>query len=79
LKITAKWKPLPNRQNDVALMETLTETEEFSSKDLKDINHCNFTSPTYQPTTDKELKIERGREGAMEEGSCPGHGQFNIG
>jgi hypothetical protein len=37
-KITVKWKPLPNRQNDVALMETLTDTEELSAKDLKDMN-----------------------------------------
>jgi hypothetical protein len=38
LKITVKWKPLPNRKNDVAVMEALTETEELSAKDLKEIN-----------------------------------------
>jgi hypothetical protein len=27
LKIIAEWKPLPNRKNDVAMMEALTETE----------------------------------------------------
>jgi hypothetical protein len=27
LKITAEWKPLPNRKNDVVMMEALTETE----------------------------------------------------
>jgi hypothetical protein len=29
LKITVKWKPLPSCQNDVAVMEALTETEDF--------------------------------------------------
>jgi hypothetical protein len=38
LKINAKWKPLPNRQNDVAVMEALTETGDFFAKDIKDIN-----------------------------------------
>jgi hypothetical protein len=33
LKITAKWKPLSNRQNEVAMMEVLTETEDFFAKD----------------------------------------------
>jgi hypothetical protein len=33
LKITAKWKPQTNHQNDVAVMEALTETGEFSAKD----------------------------------------------
>jgi hypothetical protein len=42
LKITAKWKMLPNRQNDVAVMEALNETEEFSTKDIKDINRCRI-------------------------------------
>jgi hypothetical protein len=42
LKTTAKWKPPPNRQNDVDVMEALTETEEFSAKDLKDINRCRI-------------------------------------
>jgi hypothetical protein len=27
LKITAEWKPLPNRKNDIFMMEALTETE----------------------------------------------------
>jgi hypothetical protein len=31
LKITAEWKPLPNRKNDVVMMEALTETEEFTA------------------------------------------------
>jgi hypothetical protein len=34
LKIKAKWKPQPNRQNDVAVMEALTKTGDFSAKDL---------------------------------------------
>jgi hypothetical protein len=42
LKITAKWKPLTNRQNDLAVMEALTETGDFSAKDLKDINCCRI-------------------------------------
>jgi hypothetical protein len=42
LKIAAKWKPLPNCQNDVTVMETLTDAEEFSAKDLKDINRCRM-------------------------------------
>jgi hypothetical protein len=42
LKITAKWKPLPNRQKDVAMMEALTDTEDCSAKDLKDINRCRI-------------------------------------
>jgi hypothetical protein len=42
LKITVKWKPLPNRKNDVAMMEALTETDEFSAKDLKEINRCRI-------------------------------------
>jgi hypothetical protein len=37
-----KWKPLPNRQNNIAVMEALTETEEFSAKDLKCINRCSI-------------------------------------
>jgi hypothetical protein len=35
LNITAKWKPLPNRKNDVVMMEALTETEEFTATELK--------------------------------------------
>jgi hypothetical protein len=31
LKITAEWKMLPNRNNDVVMMEALTETEEFTA------------------------------------------------
>jgi hypothetical protein len=42
LKITVKWKPLPNRNNDVAVMEALTETDKFSAKDLKEINPCRI-------------------------------------
>jgi hypothetical protein len=42
LKITTKWKPLPNRQNDVAVMEAPTETEDFTAKDLTDINRCRI-------------------------------------
>jgi hypothetical protein len=38
LKIIAEWKPLPNRNNDVVIMEALTETEEFTAKELKEIN-----------------------------------------
>jgi hypothetical protein len=40
LNINVIWKPLPNLENDVAVMEALTETDEFSSKDLKEINRC---------------------------------------
>jgi hypothetical protein len=35
-------KPLPNRKNDVAMMESLTETEEFTATELKDINRCRI-------------------------------------
>jgi hypothetical protein len=42
LKINAEWKPLPNRKNDVAMMEALTETEEFTAKELKEINSCRI-------------------------------------
>jgi hypothetical protein len=37
-----KWKPLPNRKNDLAVLEVLTETDEFSAKDLKEINRCRI-------------------------------------
>jgi hypothetical protein len=42
LKITAEWKPLPNRKNDILMMETLTETEEFTATELKEINRCRI-------------------------------------
>jgi hypothetical protein len=42
LKITAEWKPLPNRKNDVAMMESLTKTEEFTATELKEINRCRI-------------------------------------
>jgi hypothetical protein len=42
LKITAEWKPLPNRNNDVVMMEALTETEEFTATELKEINLCRI-------------------------------------
>jgi hypothetical protein len=35
LKIIAEWKPLPNRKNDVVMMEALTKTEELTAKELK--------------------------------------------
>jgi hypothetical protein len=65
-------------------MEALTETDEFSAKDLKEINRCriypgSFTSPIYLPMTGSELLIRSGREGAMEGGSHPGHDRFNSG
>jgi hypothetical protein len=42
LKITAEWKPLPNRNNDIIMMEALTETEEFTATELKEINRCRI-------------------------------------
>jgi hypothetical protein len=42
LKITAKWTPQPNRKNDVAVMEALTETGDFLAKDLREINRCRI-------------------------------------
>jgi hypothetical protein len=42
LKITLEWKPLPNRKNDVAMMESLTEAEEFTATELKEINRCRI-------------------------------------
>jgi hypothetical protein len=42
LKITAEWKPLPNRKNDIVMMEALTETEEFTATELKEINRCRI-------------------------------------
>jgi hypothetical protein len=47
LKITAKFKPQTNRQNDVAVMEALTETGDFSAKDLKDINRSRIYLPVF--------------------------------
>jgi hypothetical protein len=38
LKIIAEWKPLPNCKNDFIMMEALTETEELTAKELKEIN-----------------------------------------
>jgi hypothetical protein len=78
LKITAKWKPLPNLQNDVAVMEALTETGDFSAKDLKDINRCRiylrvFYISDISTHDGKESQPGHGREDEMEEGSHPGH------
>jgi hypothetical protein len=42
LKITAEWKPLPNLKNDVAMMESLIETEEFTATEIKEINRCSI-------------------------------------
>jgi hypothetical protein len=42
LNITAEWKPLPNHKNDVVMMEALTETEEFTATELKEINRCRI-------------------------------------
>jgi hypothetical protein len=42
LKITAEWKPLPNHKNDVVMMEALTDTEEFTATELKEINRCRI-------------------------------------
>jgi hypothetical protein len=42
LNIIAEWKPLPNFKNDVVIMEALTETEEFTAKELKEINRCRI-------------------------------------
>jgi hypothetical protein len=37
LKIAAEWKPIPNCKNDVVMMEALTNTEEFTATELKEI------------------------------------------
>jgi hypothetical protein len=42
LKITAEWKSLPNLKNDVSMMESLTETEEFTATKLREINRCRI-------------------------------------
>jgi hypothetical protein len=42
LKITVEWKPLPNRKNDVVMMEALTETDEFTATELKEIDQCRI-------------------------------------
>jgi hypothetical protein len=42
LKISAEWKPLPNRKNDIVTMQAVTETEEFTAKELKEINRCRI-------------------------------------
>jgi hypothetical protein len=42
LKITVKWKPQANHQNYVAVMEALTETGNFSAKDLREVNRCRI-------------------------------------
>jgi hypothetical protein len=42
LKITAKWKPQPNRQIHTAVMGALTETGDFSAKNLREINRCRI-------------------------------------
>jgi hypothetical protein len=41
LKITAEWKPLPNRKNDIVMMEAPC-TEEFTATELKEINQCRI-------------------------------------
>jgi hypothetical protein len=42
LKIIVEWKLLPNRKHDVVMMEALTETEDFTAKELKEINRCRI-------------------------------------
>jgi hypothetical protein len=42
LKIIAELKPLPNRKNGIVMMEALTETEECTAKELKEINRCRI-------------------------------------
>jgi hypothetical protein len=44
LKITVEWEPLPNRKNDVAMMEELTETEKKPQKNLKRSIAAGYTS-----------------------------------
>jgi hypothetical protein len=71
LKIAVKWKPLPNLMNDFAVMESLTDTDEFSAKDLKEINRCriylrvffisNISTYDGQQITDWEPKGRRDR------------------
>jgi hypothetical protein len=41
-KKTVEWKPLPNRKNDVVMMDALNETEEFTETELKEINRCRI-------------------------------------
>jgi hypothetical protein len=38
LRITAEWKPLPNHKNDIIMMESLTEAEEFTATEIIEIN-----------------------------------------
>jgi hypothetical protein len=42
LKITVKWKQKTNHQHDVSMMEALTETGDFSTKYLREINRCRI-------------------------------------
>jgi hypothetical protein len=84
LNITAKWKSQTNHQNDIAVMEALTETGNFSGKDLKKSTAAGYTfgsstSPIYPHSTGKESQPGHGREYDMEGGNHPGHGQFNNG
>jgi hypothetical protein len=70
LKIIAEWKPLLNRKNDVVVMEALTETKEFTAKELKKSIDAGYTSeyftyPTLLLMMGKELQTGQERDGKM--------------
>jgi hypothetical protein len=70
--ITAEWRPLPNRKNDVIMMEALTETEEFTATELKEINRCRiylrvFTYHTLLLVMGKESHTGQEKDGEMQE------------
>jgi hypothetical protein len=84
LKITAKWRPQTNRQNEVAVMEALAETGDFMPNISKKSTAAgytfgSFTSPIHPHLAGKESQPGNGREDDMEEESRPGHGKFNNG
>jgi hypothetical protein len=70
--ITVEWRPLPNRKNDIIMMEALTETEEFTATELKEINRCRiylrvFTYHTLLLVMGKESYTGQEKDGEMQE------------
>jgi hypothetical protein len=70
LKITVEWKSLPNRKNEVVMMEALTETEKFTATELKEINRCRIYLHVFYISNIAS-------QDEMQEGSRHGHDQFS--
>jgi hypothetical protein len=67
-------------------MEAITKTGDFSAKDLREINRCRIYLQVFYISDistfngqDIAAWARKEREGKMEGGSRPGHGQFNNG